>query len=236
MVASLRSYARDTRSNTYGFLAALPLFVAYELFLLWMSPANGRMLRVGAEVWTKEMLWLIGVNGQLTLGLVVIVLGAVILWHDRHKNIAVRGSYFVGVIVESAVYAVVCALLISAVVGTVFSIVSVLPSDRLTLIGLSIGAGLYEELFFRVLLVSGLFVIVRGLSDMTRSRSYAAAAVAGALLFSLVHYIGPFGDVFAVSTFVFRFLFGLVLNLLYVTRGFAVAAWTHALYDLMLIV
>lgn len=236
MVAGVRSYARDTRSNTYGFLAALPLFVAYELFLIWMQPADGRMIRVGAEIWTKEVLWMIGINGQLAIGFVVILIGAVILWRDRRKNVTVRGSYILGLIAESACYAVFFALLISSFVGLVFTVAPPVAADRITLIGLSIGAGLYEELFFRVILVSGLFFVVRGLSDMRRSRSYAVAAIVGALLFSLVHYIGPLGDVFSLSTFVFRFLFGLALNVLYVIRGFAVAAWTHALYDLMLIV
>lgn len=235
MATGISSYARHTRSNTYGFLAALPLFAAYEFFLLWAAPANGTVVRVGAEVWTKEMLWMIGLNGQLALGVVVILIGLVVLWRDRNKNIPIRSSYFLGLILESGIYAVVFAILISSVVGMVFAMIPPLSGEQITRLGLSVGAGLYEELFFRVLLVSGLFVTVQALSTLNRSRAYVAAAIIGALIFSAVHYMGPFGDVFSLSSFLFRFLFGLVLNALYVVRGFAVAAWTHALYDIMLV-
>ncbi|MDX1672858.1 MAG: CPBP family intramembrane glutamate endopeptidase, partial [Balneolaceae bacterium] len=56
-----------------------------------------------------------------------------------------------------------------------------------------------------------------------------------ALIFSGVHYIGVFGDPFTVGTFLFRFLFGLALNGIYIYRGFGMAAWTHAIYDMMVI-
>ncbi|RLB78811.1 MAG: CPBP family intramembrane metalloprotease, partial [Deltaproteobacteria bacterium] len=52
-------------------------------------------------------------------------------------------------------------------------------------------------------------------------------------LFSLVHYIGTYGDAFTLASFTFRFLFGLALNVLFIVRGFGIAAWTHALYDVM---
>ena len=43
------------------------------------------------------------------------------------------------------------------------------------------------------------------------------------------------GDLFTLNSFTYRFIFGLILNGLYLARGFGVAAWTHALYDVMVI-
>ncbi|HEX7069526.1 MAG TPA: CPBP family glutamic-type intramembrane protease, partial [Rhodothermales bacterium] len=57
----------------------------------------------------------------------------------------------------------------------------------------------------------------------------------GAIIFSAVHYTGPLGDPFTLSSFTFRFLFGLALNVLFLWRGFGVAAWTHALYDVFVV-
>ena len=45
------------------------------------------------------------------------------------------------------------------------------------------------------------------------------------------HYIGVLGDAFTLSSFTFRFLMGLALNLLFMVRGFGIAAMTHSLYD-----
>ena len=57
------------------------------------------------------------------------------------------------------------------------------------------------------------------------------AAIAGALLFSAFHYIGPLGEPLKLESFVFRTLAGLAFSGLYLTRGFGITAWTHALYD-----
>ena len=56
----------------------------------------------------------------------------------------------------------------------------------------------------------------------------------GALIFSAFHYIGPMGDTLEVGSFVFRTVAGLLLSGLFLVRGFGIAAWTHALYDVFL--
>ena len=55
-----------------------------------------------------------------------------------------------------------------------------------------------------------------------------------ALLFSAFHDVGPYGDPWALPSFTFRFLAGLAFSLLFLVRGFGIAAWTHALYDVLL--
>jgi len=146
-------------------------------------------------------------------------------------------------LVESTVYAIIIAALVANIVQGLFY--SVAPWTALAaqevsrpglpqMLALSLGAGLYEELLFRVILVGGMAWL---LSRATKKRraSYVVAAIVGALLFSGVHYVGAFGDPFTLPSFTFRFLFGLALNALYLMRGFGVAAWTHALYDVMVV-
>jgi membrane protease YdiL (CAAX protease family) len=82
-------------------------------------------------------------------------------------------------------------------------------------------------------LVGGLVWVLRRVTSWTEGGSTVAAALVGAVVFSAVHHTGPFGDPFTLPVFTFRFVFGLVLNALFLVRGFAVAAWTHALYNVM---
>jgi hypothetical protein len=163
--------------------------------------------------------------------------GAVIFFMERDREIPLRGRYFAGMVGESAVYALFVAATVSSVVGMLF--MAAPPQEAIgdwwTRLALSIGAGVYEELVFRVMLVGGLFVLLRWLVPNELS-AYVLAAVIGAVVFSAVHYVGTFGDVFTPASFTFRFLFGLALNGLFLWRGFGIAAWTHALYDVMLVV
>ena len=100
---------------------------------------------------------------------------------------------------------------------------------------LSIGAGIYEELLFRVVLVG---LLAWGANKLFGWRPLVAGIVAtvlGALIFSAFHYIGPYGDPLDVYSFVFRTIAGLFFSGLYLLRGFGITAWTHALYDVFLL-
>src|SRR5207248_24017 len=100
---------------------------------------------------------------------------------------------------------------------------------------LSLGAGIYEGLLFRVLLVGALAAAARALLGWRPLTAGVAATLVGAAIFSAFHYIGPFGDRLQVYSFVFRMVAGLFFSALYLTRGFGITAWTHALYDVSLL-
>jgi hypothetical protein len=99
---------------------------------------------------------------------------------------------------------------------------------------ISLGAGIYEELLFRVILVSGLAWLGAKLFGSTSSAAGAFAVVLGALIFAGFHYIGPYGDHLDLGSFTFRTVAGLLFSGLYLLRGFGITAWTHALYDVFL--
>jgi hypothetical protein len=96
---------------------------------------------------------------------------------------------------------------------------------------LALGAGLYEELLFRVVLVGALGTVARRALGLGAVAAGAVAVAGGALLFSVAHHVGAYGDPFTVQAFTFRLVAGLFFSALFVLRGFGIAAWTHALYD-----
>ena len=230
----LRGYHEITKSATYGVLSALPLFVLYEAMILAVNTGTEAPVRVGADVWIKELLSMTGARGGLLLILIAVLAGLAAFLLDRDKTIPIRGRYVAGIVGESAVYAVGVALLVSNLTAALFAVAPPPTGALWTQLALSIGAGLYEELLFRVLLVGGLSLLLSPFLDPPTAR-YVLAAVLGAALFSLVHYVGPLGDPFQLPSFTFRLLFGLALNVLFLWRGFGVAAWTHALYDVMVV-
>jgi len=62
------------------------------------------------------------------------------------------------------------------------------------------------------------------------------ATTVGALIFSAFHYVGPYGDRLALPSFTFRVIAGVLFSGLYLTRGFGITDWTHALYDVLVTV
>jgi Type II CAAX prenyl endopeptidase Rce1-like len=100
---------------------------------------------------------------------------------------------------------------------------------------LSVGAGLYEELLFRVALVSALANGARLALGWSRPTAGVIATILGALIFSAFHYIGPYGEDWALQSFTYRAIAGLLFSALYLTRGFGITAWTHAMYDVLVL-
>ncbi|MEM6458741.1 MAG: CPBP family intramembrane glutamic endopeptidase [Planctomycetota bacterium] len=103
----------------------------------------------------------------------------------------------------------------------------------------AIGAGVYEELVFRLIVIALVHVVLSDLLALPGAWSAGGAIVISALAFALYH---PFdshlpwawsaGD---WGRFSFYTLAGLYFAAIYVYRGFGIVAATHALYDVMVI-
>ena len=85
-----------------------------------------------------------------------------------------------------------------------------------------------------MILVSGLAAVARHVLKLGPLPGGILATVVGALIFSAFHYVGAFGDPFELGSFTFRTIAGVIFSGLYLTRGFGITAWTHALYDVFL--
>ncbi|MDO8303832.1 MAG: CPBP family intramembrane metalloprotease [Sedimentisphaerales bacterium] len=102
-----------------------------------------------------------------------------------------------------------------------------------------IGAGIYEELIFRLILVCALMLLFQDIIGLTHTTSMVIAIGVSAALFSLHHHIifmhGRFDQtaVFSWSPFLFRTVAGVYFAGLFAIRGFGITAGTHAFYDIL---
>lgn len=235
--ASSGSYIKETNTLLYSYLLSLPLLLLYEFLIIFSQPGQNLIVRISVDSWIKSLFTLFGLDALSITLFIAALAGLGILYRERKKLQGLKKIYFVYLIIESMIYAVLLAFLISYMVQIILNLDasgSLMEMSKLQLFALSLGAGLYEELFFRVILISVLMFLFTRLTSK-KWLAYLVSALLAALLFSAVHYIGEFGDSFTIGSFLFRFLFGLALNGIYVIRGFGTAAWTHALYDLLVI-
>lgn len=229
----MKDYFRITRSGTYGFLMALPLMLGYEV----MTLLSGTEIRVSSAAWIKQVLNGVA-HSHFGFAAGVIVFGAAVMYREREEDLPIRPSYFGCMLGESIVLVPIFALTVG------FLTVKALPpaamavgaksgADFLRIVGISMGAGVYEEFLFRVCLIGLLGWLGATFLPKHKVLVYSIASVISALVFSAVHYMGPLGDDWNFASFTYRALAGLVLNGIYLSRGFGVAAWTHALYDVV---
>jgi hypothetical protein len=256
MTSAVRRYWRAARAPRYSVTFAFPLLVAYETLAFTLSHSAMAGVRNGADVLLKSAFVLLGGrNGLIVFGVVLVGTGAALVWRDRRRAGPIEGRVFPIMALESVLYALTFGLVVGTLTGVLLrpfhpAVAMLAPSDLEPLVvrrGLaslalpeqlmiSLGAGLYEELLFRVLLVGGLAWGARRLFGWPERSAGVLATVVGAFVFSTFHYIGPYGDRLDLTSFTFRAIAGVLFSALYLLRGFGITAWTHALYDIFLAV
>ena len=235
------SYWRLSRSPRYSLLFALPLLVLYETLAFVLSHDAIAGVRNGADVLLKSaFVWLGGRTGVILFGVLLLGTGAVLIYRDRSGG-KLRPSLFLGMAAESVLYAALFGAVAGVLTGLLLGGVRLALAPGLglglpTQLMISLGAGIYEELLFRVLIVGALAWGARRLFGWREGGAGVFATILGALIFSTFHYLGPYGDRLTLPSFTFRAIAGVLFSGLYLTRGFGITAWTHALYDVLVTV
>jgi len=215
-----------------------PLFLIYQLGILLSRGLNGVDFVTASLV---EMCERDLGNYLVFLSVLLVAYAAVLLLLRQRESFDPKA--FVPVLAESTFYAVSMG---SIILFAMHRFVELMPGlatgggelatalarglSFLDVIVISAGAGLHEELLFRLVGVGGLSWLLAGV--MNEKQAWLTALVVSSLCFSLAHHIGPHGEAFEFAAFVYRALAGVFFALVYQVRGLAVAVWTHAIYDI----
>jgi hypothetical protein len=232
--------------------------VFYEIGTLFINTSHQTQVRVVAFVWLQDVLSYLGYEGRLALiapplVVIVVLLGLQIAsrkpWYFLIKDVG-------PMVVECVLLAVpliVLSLFINShalppdATANAVSLKALLlaaaetggRSDLLADIITGVGAGIYEELVFRLILISVLVLVLQDVLRMRARTAIIISVLVSAALFSAHHHVilvnGSIGKVvpFSWTAFGFRTLAGVYFAGLFALRGFGITAGTHAFYDII---
>lgn len=252
--APLDVYFQESRRPLASLAFVIPLLVLYEGGVVVLGPSA---VRNGADVWLRQFLDTLGFSQYFLLP--ALTIGLLLAWHyvarERWK---LSAGVVYGMLAESAVLGLMLVA-VARIEGMVAAsalqsgpyvdpnagaqqvmmqqVTMTVPwvmAGRGAFLGRMlgyVGAGVYEEMLFRLLLVPPLAQSAKHFGA-PRAWGIAAVVLLTSLVFSGAHYVGPHGDAFDAFTFLFRFTAGAFFAVLFVFRGFGIAAGTHALYDI----
>lgn len=253
------SYLERTSRPIYAIVFLLPFIIFYEVgtILLNTDLLNQTQVRVVAFVWLQNFLEYLGFGSKLAwvgpgLAVVVILIA---------QQLMSRKQWWVGFgdiwpmtaeCVLLAVPLIVISLFLNSPAGwSAFGAQQVLAAqsqylavssqghELLANIVTGIGAGIYEELIFRLILIYALMILFQDVMRLDRNNSILLSIFISAALFSAHHHIifmaGRFGIVmpFNWPEFGFRTIAGIYFAILFAIRGFGITAGTHAFYDII---
>ncbi len=244
-----RDYWHQSKQPLTCLVFVLPLLIGYEVGVWLLGGAHSEALRNGADFWLRDLLRSFGADQPFLLPLLLV--GSLLAWHLLGKfPWRVSAETLVGMAAECVVFAF--GLVVLAQVQDVAfrwwtthghtlvpgQILFGQPDPvslrwlRAAQVVAFLGAGIYEEVLFRLLLLPLCYFAFR-LLLLPGKWAAPLAILSTSLLFAAAHYVGASGEPFVWSTFAFRTLAGAFFAVLFVSRGFGVTVGTHALYDLL---
>ena len=229
------SYWNVTKNIYYSLLFIFPMLFLYESMCWIQYFGQSAEIRNGADVLIRQIIFGMGNGSEIVYGLLLMIVFFGVMFLNRRvvKNRKLKFTFLLLMIVESLVRCIGFVIIMSVSEQLLLSIMerNIIPEQFY----LAIGAGIWEELLFRV------GAIGLSLSFLTKVVGYSGiysviiAVIFSAVIFSLFHYLGPFGDNFAYKSFYLRTLAGIFLGSLYMFRGFGIAVYTHIFYDMFII-
>ncbi|HZN68663.1 MAG TPA: CPBP family intramembrane glutamic endopeptidase [Tepidisphaeraceae bacterium] len=240
------NYFEHSRSPLASLAFVLPLVVLYEVGTRTQEAVVLREAaprHVIAFTLMQQFFALFGATGQYLPALAIA--GILIAWHLARRDAwRVRLPALGGIAIEGAMWCLpllVIGVALSYLMrdlpfaagvsgATSLAASSAPPKDLLIL---CLGAGIYEELVFRLIVLTLLGIVLKDLLLFPPTLTAVVAVLLSALLFSAYHYLAP--EPFRWRTFAFRTLAGVYFGVLFLLRGFGVTAATHAAYDILVL-
>ena len=236
MTVKKNTYFSNTKNILVSLISIFPFVFLYEIICFFYFKDKTYQIRNSADVIIRDFFSLFG---SLSDEIYSITLFAILLFiyfinKNNSKKISINYKYLLIMFIEGIILGFLLLLLLNDI--SIFYISETLYQSNLLLnLYLCIGAGIWEEILFRLLLLSSLYRIIKGLFKKQDILALCLSIFLSSILFSSFHYIGSNADIFNVNTFFIRMFAGVFLGLLYYYRGFGVTVISHISYDFILV-
>jgi len=245
-------YFTLSRRPLYALVVLTPLVALYEVLAIahLTNTKDQTQLTIKAENMLGQMFKVFSVTGLLAPAL--LMLTVLLIWHVLSKDRwAIRPGVVAGMFVESVLWALPL-LVLGAVVLQVGAKVAPAAAalnaaglaEELTArpwqarLAISLGAGIYEELVFRLIGLAVLHIILRDLLRMPKLAAEVLAVLLTAVAFAFYHDVYAGGSGLAAIKWAdlsFFFAAGVYFAVLYLSRGFGIVVLCHAAYDIIVL-
>jgi len=228
------SYWTFSQQPLQALIFLLPLLIAYEAGVIWYMRSDGRAL-----IAEQSLMWFfeaLGANQLHLPPLVVVVL--LLCWHFvRRDKMDFDARCYLLMAAESVLWAaplLVFGILLQQQMAQAGGGGS---EDWREILINSIGAGIYEELVFRLIAIAIIHGLIVDILSLPEKWGAMAAILLSSIAFALIHFTVFGGDrPFALGDFIFMTLAGVYFAAVYLLRGFGIVVGVHAMYDIFVLI
>jgi len=234
----MTNYIILTKNNFYSVVSIVPLFILYQLLGFFINYNSPLITKNSADVYIEDFFYFFGTEYSNILYFIFFI-SIMIFIFFKNRNLficsEIKLSFLFGMIFESAIHSMSLIIVMSLLSGFLPLSLTLFENIVLENVYLSIGAGIWEELLFRYIIISGLFFLLNKIIYDFSSYSYLIIIFLSSAIFSCYHFIDLSMEFISWSLFIYRFIAGVLLSVVFIFRGLGIAVYTHTFYDLYLV-
>ncbi len=230
--SALHHYLNSSKSLHYSLILTLPALAIYELGIVVLFKDSFFELRNTGEILLRNLFETVGLSNPLIVSGILLILFIIVMTrgYKIEKRPGIHANYVVYMLVESMLWG--GFIFIALQLFTQIPLQLMTMEDKLSNINLAIGAGIFEELIFRLVVISSILVILnRGISIELRY-SVPLAIVSSAIIFAAFHL---FLEVYTFPVFSQRVFGGILLGSIFYARGYGISVYSHIVYNLLIL-
>lgn len=227
-----RQYLNSSKTLHYSLVLTLPAVAIYELGVFFLFRDSFFELRNSGEVLVRTLFDTLHLQDPLLvsaiLGLVFIVV--MVRGYRIEKKPGIHANYIVYMLVESMLWGSV--IFIGLQLFTQLPLQIMIMTEKLSNINLAIGAGVFEELIFRLVIIGALLVILERGVMLKPSFAVPIAILVSATVFAAFHLLM---EPYSMPIFAQRVVGGILLGTLFYLRGYGISVYAHIIYNFLVL-
>ncbi len=231
-VSALSQYLNSSKSFHYSLILTLPVLAIYEFGILLLFKDSFFELRNTGEILLRSFFEYLGLNNPIIVSSILLVLFIVIMvrGYKIEKKPGIHANYFIYMLLESMLWGSLVFICLQLFTQLPLQIVTM--QEKLLNVNLAIGAGIFEELIFRLVLIGSILIILdRGIA-LDRRVSVPLAILLSAIVFASFHL---FMEVYSFPVFSQRVFGGILLGTLFYLRGYGISVYAHIIYNILIL-
>ena len=227
-------YFSYTRNSIISLLFIFPFFLMYEILAFFLFDNSNYVIRNSADIIFRDIFQIITNNTIFTYNsLLLILILCFIFYSYNDKKTEFNLNYIFLMFFEGIIFGLCLVVILNGYNVFNYSSQNYFLIDYSFMFYSCLGAGIWEEILFRYLLLTILIAFFNRVTN--KYTSIIISIIISSLIFSMFHYIGSSGDVFTIYTFIVRFVGGIYLSIIYLYRGLGISMISHIVYDFVLV-
>ena len=231
-VSALSQYLNSSKSLHYSLILTLPAVAIYEIGILLLFKDSFFELRNTGEILLRSFFEYLGLTNPVIVSTILLLLFIVVMvrGYKIEKKPGIHANYIIYMLLESMFWGVLIFIGLQLFTSLPLQIGTM--QEKLSNINLAVGAGIFEELIFRLILIGSILIILERGIALKRGVSVPAAILLSAIVFAGFHL---FMEVYSFPVFSQRVFGGILLGSLFYTRGYGISVYAHIVYNFLIL-